>query len=293
VTDNIATIVVGVDGRDGGWEALELGQRFAHPAGARLLVVCAYPAIAVQHATLVWPDIRLADDARAVLDAASARLHADHDAEFVAFAGATPGSVLQRIAAQRSADLVVLGSSRRAELAQRLGDGVVAQALDHAECAVAVARRGGLDRNATMAHIGIAVDGTPGSLAAVRWAGALARAPFEVRALELIHVDPRAAGPPTHSAVIDHLDDEHRFEAFAALRLAGRLGSTVHVTWTEAGGPVAAALSELEDELDLLVVGTHARGPLGHILHGDVDRAVTHSPRCPVVAVPVPRTPTR
>lgn len=284
---NLATIVVGVDGRDGGWEALALAQRFAQPAGARLVVLCAYPAIAVQHAPLIWPDISLPEDAAAVLDAAREHLEADRDTEFVSAAGSTPGSVLQRIAAERGAGLLVLGSSRRAELGRVLGGDVVAQTMDHPSCPVAVAPRGEPDRAASLAHVGIAVDGTPQSLAAVRWAGELAQAPFEVRTLELIHIgmdEPEEAG---HGAV-DHLDDEHRFEAFAALRLTGRLSSTVLVTWTEACGPVASVLAGLEPGLDLLVVGTHGRGPFGRMLRGGVAHDVTDSPRCPVVAVPWP-----
>jgi nucleotide-binding universal stress UspA family protein len=285
---NLTTILVGVDGRDGGWEALALARRFARPAGARLVVVCAYPAIAVQHAALVWPHISVPEDAAAVLDAAREHLGADHDAELVSAAGSTPGSVLQRVAGQRGADLIVLGSSRRAELGRVLGGDVVEQTLDHPPCPVAVAPRGEPARAAPLSHVGIAVEGTPESLAAVRWAGALAHAPFEVRTLELIHVDPSAADPAAGDTAIDHLDDKHRFEAFAALRLVGRLSSTVLVTWTEAGGPVASALAKLEPELDLLVVGTRGRGPLGRMLLGGVARAVASSPRCPVVAVPEP-----
>jgi nucleotide-binding universal stress UspA family protein len=169
-----------------------------------------------------------------------------------------------------------------------LGGDVVEQTLDHPPCPVAVAPRGAPDPSAPLAHVGIAVDGTPESLAAVHWAGKLAQAPFEVRTLELIHVDPSAAEPEKAHAAIDHLDDEHRFEAFAALRLVGRLNSTVLATWTEACGPVATALSGLQPGLDLLVVGTRGRGPLGRMLRGGVARDVTSSPRCPVVAVPRP-----
>jgi nucleotide-binding universal stress UspA family protein len=285
----LATIVVGVDGRDGGWEALALARRFARPAGARLVVLCAYPAIAVQHAPLIWPHISLPEDAAGVLGAAREHLAADSGVEFVSAAGSTPGSVLQRVAADREAGLIVLGSSRRAELGRVLGGDVVGQTLDHPACPVAVAPRGEPDRAATLAHIGVAVDGTPESLAAVRWAGGLAQAPFEVRTLELIHIAAREPEAGGHGA-IDHLDDEHRFEAFAALRLVGRLDSTVVVTWTDARGPVAQALAGLEPGLDLLVVGTRGRGPFARVLLGGVARDVTDSPRCPVVAVPRPIT---
>jgi nucleotide-binding universal stress UspA family protein len=284
---HLPTIVVGADGQDGGWEALGLAQRFAEPEGAHLIVVCAYPALAVQHATAVWPRISEPADADAVLDAARAQLASERDAEFVSAAGSTPGSVLQRVAAGRGADLIVIGSSRRAPFGRALGGDVVQQTLDHPACPVAIAPRGEPGRAAALAHVGIAVDGTPESLAAVRWAGALALAPFHVRTLELIHVDTRADQPAVgaHGA-LDHLGDEHRLEAFAALRAVGRLSSNVIVAWTDAAGPVVPALGDLEADLDLLVLGTHGRGPFGRLLHGGVASDVAACAECPIVAVP-------
>jgi nucleotide-binding universal stress UspA family protein len=281
------TIVVGVDGQDGGWEALALAQRLAGPDGAILVVVCAYPELAVQHAGLVWPRIRLPADAGEVLDGAGAHLCGDQRAEYVCAAGSTPGSVLQSIAVERSADVIVIGSSRRAVLGRVLGGDVVHQTLDHAPCPVAVAPHGLLDCAAPLLDVGVAVDGTPESLAAVRWAGELTLEPFAIRTLELIHVDARAdQGALGAHTPFGHLDDKYRLEVFAALRLVGRLGSSVEVTWTDAAGAVGSALANLTSALDLLVLGTHGRGPLGHLLHGGVARDVADSARCPVVAVP-------
>jgi nucleotide-binding universal stress UspA family protein len=281
------TIVAGVDGQDGGWEALALAQRLAQPDGAVLVVVCAYPALAVQHAGLVWPRIRLQADAEDVLHRAGGHLPGDQRAEFVCAAGSTPGSVLQRIAVQRGADLIVIGSSRRAALGRVLGGDVVHQTLDHLPCPVGVAPRGLLDLAAPLLDVGVAVDGTPQSLAAVRWAGELTLEPFAIRRLELIHVDERAdhAASGAH-APLDHLGDEYRLEVFAALRLVGRLDSSVEVTWTDAAGAVGPALAKLTATLDLLVLGTHGRGPFGRLLRGGVVRDVADCAQCPLVAVP-------
>jgi nucleotide-binding universal stress UspA family protein len=286
------TILAGVDGQAGGWEALALAQRFARPDGAALLVVCAYPELAVQHAPLVWPRIHLPDDAAEVLRRAGGQLSGGQRAAFVSAEGSTPGSVLQRVAVERGADVIVIGSSRRAALGRVLGGDVVHQALDHLPCPVAVAPRGLLDSAAQLLDVGVAVDGTPQSLAAVRWAGQLTLEPFAIRTLELIHVDERAdQAAPGASAPDDHLGGEYRSEVFAALRLVGRLDSSVEVRWTDAAGAVGPALAKLTPTLDLLVLGTHGRGPLGRLLHGGVARDVADGARCPLVAVPHVPTP--
>lgn len=280
------TIVAGIDGQDGGREALALAQRFADLSGAQIVVVCAYPALAARHAVLVWPRISSPEDAAAVLDGAREALADRPDSQFVGAAGSTPGSVLQRVAIEQGADLVVVGSSRRAAIGRVLGADVVAQSLDHPACPLAIAPRGALDHAAPLTHVGIAVDGTPEALVAVRWAGALAQPTFAERTLELIHVGAVAQPVASGHVAADHLADRHRFEAYAALRLVGRPGSSVLVTWTEAAGAVAPALGALEAPFDLLVLGTHGRGPLGRLLHGGVARDVVVRAHCPVVVVP-------
>jgi nucleotide-binding universal stress UspA family protein len=283
----LARIVVGIDGEGGGWEALALAQRLARPDACALTIVCAYPALAVAHATFVWPHIHDEQDAQRALAAARLRLPADPSTHLVSVAGATPGAVLQRVAADTQARLVVVGSSRRAPLGRVLGGDVVTQTLDDPPCAVAVAPLGLLDAGAPLAHIGVAVDGTRESLAAVRWAGALTCEPRGMRTLELIHVDQDAAEPaPAPNGVLRHLGDRHRFETFAALEPVGRLRSRVLVTWTEAAGAVVPALVRLSSGLDLLVLGTHGRGPIGRLLHGEVARDAAQCAHCPVIVVP-------
>jgi nucleotide-binding universal stress UspA family protein len=184
----VESIVVGVDGEDGGWEALALARRLARADDAGLVVVCAYPVIAAAHAALLWPRIRDERAAQAVLDRARGRLEDHAHAAFVAASGSTPGTVLQRVAVERDAHLISVGSSRRALVGRVLGGDVVMQTLDHPPCPVAVAACGVLETTAPFANIGVAVDGTEQSLAAVRWARALTPDPFVARTIEPINV---------------------------------------------------------------------------------------------------------
>ncbi|MGH2943196.1 MAG: universal stress protein [Solirubrobacteraceae bacterium] len=289
---SISRIIVGVDGHGGGWDALVLACQLARIDGAAITVACVYPNVAAAHATLVWVDIALESDATRVLGSARERLGDDHAADFVAAAGSTPGSTLQRLAAEHGADLIVVGSTRRATLGRALGANVVAQTLDHPTCPIAVAPRDMRESKRPIANVGVAVDGTPQSLAAVRWAGELTARSTAWRTIELINIDERAKEPVDRDhAAIDHLTDEDRCSAFAALPLAIRLGTTVRVGWTDAAGAVVPELARLTTQLDLLVIGTHGRGPLGRLLHGAVARDLADCARCPIVAVPLAQPP--
>jgi nucleotide-binding universal stress UspA family protein len=241
----VATIIAGVDGCDGGWDALALALGLADLDGAALTIACAYPNVTVQHAPLVWRDTALEADATRILHAARDRCGAHRDPHTVALPGSTPGSALQRAAT--AGDLIVLGATRRAAVARALGDDVVAQTLDHAPCAVAVAPPGMRDRTLRVARIGVAADGAPPSRAAVHWASRIERQAGLRDAIESIDVCDHPGGR----------DD------------------------------VVAALAAASAHLDVLVLAVHGRGPAAALLHGAVARTLARATQCPLIAVPV------
>jgi nucleotide-binding universal stress UspA family protein len=51
-------------------------------------------------------------------------------------------------------------------------------------------------------------------------------------------------------------------------------------------GPVAGALATAANDLDLLVCGSRAYGPVGSVLVGSVAKGLFHEASCPVVALP-------
>jgi nucleotide-binding universal stress UspA family protein len=240
-------IVVGVDGRSGGWDALALARRLGRLGESRLTVAAAYPAIDAEHSLAGWQGVRDPDDAERVLAQACKRLGRAQHVDYATTAGQLPGYALQEEAARRHADLLVVGRSSRGPFARIVGGSAVGQLLDHPPCPVAIASPGQqAELTRPIARVAVAVDRSRESRSAIRWAKGLTQDGLAGRArLEILHVEPGT------------------------------------------GGPIVAELSALSAGFDLLVVGTHGRGPLGRAVHGSVSNHLARHASCPVVAVPL------
>jgi nucleotide-binding universal stress UspA family protein len=131
---------------------------------------------------------------------------------------------------------------------------------------------------------------------ALRYGKALASA-FGAR-LHVVHVIEEPYGQPwaveAYGFSLAALQDEWIRDAQA------RLGAMVTdeerktlsaVTTTVLGHPVMEILRYADDnKVDLIVMGTHGRGPLGHVVMGSVAERVVRKAPCPVLTV---RTPER
>jgi nucleotide-binding universal stress UspA family protein len=144
----------------------------------------------------------------------------------------------------------------------------------------------------------VATDLTPVSRSALARAEALAR---DNRAhLHILHVVPDPARQPwvVEADGIDweRLRAEARGKGRRALvaatrRLARDIGLTS--IETRAGVPADEILDYARRHaVDLIVVGTHGRGPLASVVLGSVAEAIVRHARCPVMIVP-PTAPRR
>jgi nucleotide-binding universal stress UspA family protein len=145
-------------------------------------------------------------------------------------------------------------------------------------------------------HVLVPTDFSDTSDSALRYGKALAAA-FGAT-LHVVHIIEEPYGQPwaveAYGFSLAALQDEWIKDAQA--RLAGSLTEEERkavnaITTTVLGHPVMEILRYATDnKVDLIVMGTHGRGPLGHVVLGSVAERVVRKAPCPVLTV---RTPER
>ena len=279
------TVIAGVDGHDGGRDAVALA-RALQPASLRLAGVYlgseGRPALA---AVAPWDELRHSETQR-MLEAA--RHEAGVEAELDVVAGTSPARALQELAAERGADLLVVGSSHRGKLGRVLAGDVGRGLLHGAPCPVAVAPRSYARDSPAPRAVGVAFDGSPEARAALEAAARFAAAVDGAR-LALFTVTP---GPWTHPAaasvvidweqVLGEERDNARHAAEDALRAVGAEGD-VHVLQGD-----ATRLVEASAGCDVLFTGSRGWGGMKRVTLGSTSDHLVHDAHCPVIVVPRP-----
>jgi nucleotide-binding universal stress UspA family protein len=230
-------IVVGVDGSDGGRDALALAALLQRAGGGELIAVHVYAyerTVDLAHAEQV--EAALADELRATL--VDELVRAGVSARPIVVAENSPGQALHAVAERNRAQLIVVGASHLAGADRVLVGDDALGTLHGAPCAVAVAPHGFAATAHELRLIGVAVDGSPESAAA-----------FDL-ACEL------------------------RRRAGARLRTITVPGTP----WKE--------LSSRSANLDLLVIGSRAHGPLRRVLLGSTSTKLVGRTACPLLVVP-------
>jgi nucleotide-binding universal stress UspA family protein len=269
-------VIVGIDGQEGGRDALALAKNLLTDGG-RLTLTNVYPG-----ETYVWlggsPSYRMIekDESDALLT------RAGQDAGVVAELRAVPdpsiGRGLHTVAEDVRADLLVVGSSRRTLVGRvTLGDDTRA-ALNGAPCAVAVAPAGYAHGHHLICEIGVGYDGSPESEHALTVARSLAAlhnaklSAFEAVSLPTTYY--MSAGLPAEQTVEEMVDS-------ARDRLARLEGVEPHAAY----GQAPEELAIYSASLDLLVVGSRDYGPIGRLAHGSTTRQLARSARCPLLVL--------
>ena len=162
------------------------------------------------------------------------RADAGIEADVVVARDRRPGLGLARLAAERVADLIVIGASRNVSVWRLLAFGVLGDVLEKLRCALAVAPSGFVSP-AALGTIAAGYDGSPSSVAAVRAARALAGdRGAELRVVSVL--DPQTGGGSEPAR-----PDEH---------------AEMHVL---RGEPIDE-LNRYASTVDLLVIGTRLPG---------------------------------
>ena len=271
-------ILIGVDGRQGGRDAIALARQLAGPQ-ARFTLAHIHLDAAGQPFFRGMPEDLAEERERSLALLATERAAAGIEAELVCRGSVWAARGLHLLAEEQEADLLVVGSSRHALLGRVLIGDDARASLDGAPCAVAVAPRGYTQTAHRMIEFGVGYDGSPESERALAAARELAgRHEARLRVLSVVSlrsVEDEAPIPADWPETTDRLLDEW---SARLSQLPGIEGEAVY------GGP-REELTRFSGEVDALVVGARGYGPRGHVLHGSVARYLVGHAACPLLVL--------
>jgi nucleotide-binding universal stress UspA family protein len=277
-------IVVGVDGRSGGRDALALADRLRRLFGGELVAVYAYPYdFFVSRGTS--PDFEGVMHGNAN-DLVTGELErAGVTAHPVAMPDGSPGRALHIAAKRHDSDLIVVGSAHRGPLGRVLAGDVTVGTLHGARCPVVVAPAGYAQQATDIRTIGVGYDGSPEARAAVDLArGLAAAAGARLRVIRVLE-SPVPGGPG-----VRYYEDWHdraeaiREEAQAEVDgLVAELGDIA--TGDIVVGDPVRELAYAGNELDLLVTGSRGYGPVQRVMLGSTSSKLVHQAPCPVLVL--------
>lgn len=208
-----------------------------------------------------------------------------------------PWEEILELATRKQASMIVVGphgaggplAMRRGALTEHVLGTTADRVVRHAPCPVLVAARRGAELERV--HGGtwmVAVDFSPASRAALRYADTLAKA-CDAELVPL-HVVADLHGPPDSEDPIrleTASEDPHAREHADELSLAveQELGRALDVRIAFGRPPEAIALAATQLDADLIIMGTRGRTGLAHLLLGSVVERTLRRSEVPVLCV--------
>lgn len=285
-------IVIGFDGSSRGDDALALGRTLARAAGdgAEVIVAAVYKAVLPRdsHGSESNYQGRLRFEAGELLDRARAACPELGDEAFETVRAGSPAAGLHRLAQERAADVIVVGSSHRAGIGRIFAGSATEQVLSGAPAAVAVAPPGYArtadDGVHALERIAVAYDGAPEARHALREGAALARA-TDATLVPISVVDTTV--PVAMAFGYEQMIEAARERAHADLTdAAATVADAPALELIEREGEPAAELAEASREVDLLVAGSRGYGPVRRLLLGSVSTLLVRQAACPLLLLP-------
>jgi nucleotide-binding universal stress UspA family protein len=271
-------VIVGVDGRPNGRDAIALAGRLADPAGKLVLANIHAGAASPRNASTPETPTEERKQSQELLE--RERAQAEMQAELVSYASQSPGRGLHSLAEEQRADLIVVGSSSRGAIGRvLLGDDTRA-ALNGAPCAVAVATRGYAEHPLPIEKIGVGYDGSPESEVALDNARELAKDTRAlVQVLEVVAIPSYAFtgfGAPALGESIEKMLSEAN----------ERVGQLEGVEGRAVYGVPGEELAAFGDQVQLLVVGSRGYGPMKRLIIGSTSDYLQRHARCSLLVLP-------
>lgn len=196
-----------------------------------------------------------------------------------------PADGLRKLAVERHAQMLVVGSSHRGPVGRIFPGSVSRRLLHGAPCPLAIAPRGYAGEANALTAVAVGFDGSDSADQAVRAAADLALnagatlrviAVLDTMGLMYLGVE-RATVMKTLRVELARRLEELLEDLSEELRCEGRLLS----------GPIPRTLlAEVAEGIDLLVLGSRASGPLGSVLIGSVSSEMAECSPVPLLIVP-------
>lgn len=273
-------VIVGVDGRSGGRDAVALAKRLRDPRGRLTLVNVHLETTAV--VVHEFDSSARAETQRLLEREGEA---AGGEPELASVGGTSVAVGLHRYAEEQGADLLVVGTCRRGVVSRVLAGDDTRASLTCAPCAVAIAPREYGDASAPIEVIGVGYDAAAESRAALSRARELARGGrADIRVL-IVVAAVRFNGNEL-SPLNSVLRSDPRLEA-----MRRQVEEFDRVTARPAFGPPVEELETFGEEVDLLLLGSPSEEPGGRLLADRISKRLARAPRCPLLVIPLPSAP--
>ncbi|HEY7933323.1 MAG TPA: universal stress protein [Solirubrobacteraceae bacterium] len=276
-------IVVGFAGDQDGRDAVTLAGRLAAGLSSHVTIVLPYNPLLAE-----LPAAEAREYARGQVQELVADIDRLPTLTYRSTSARWPIHALHDVASKEKADLIVFGAAREG-LAAHMHVNLVERMLHRAPCAVAIAPSGYAERDHGGLHrIGVGLSDSQEGRAALHLAYELAgHVAGELEVISSSGVNATLASYAFSSALLPQFEDEMYDEAKAKLeRTESELGDNVQIDLKPIRGDAHTALIKCSANLDMLMLGSHAYGPLRNAVLGSFSAAVIREAHCPVLVVP-------
>jgi nucleotide-binding universal stress UspA family protein len=269
-------VIVGVDGRPSGRDAVSLARLLAAPL-ERLALAHVYHLAPVHTASIPFGE---AERDGSLLLLEQERDATAVDADLLTVAASSVARGLHYLAETHAADLLMVGSCHRGFAGRVLVGNDTRASLNGSPCAVAIAPHGYAQTARSIATIGVGYDGSAESQAALALARELAAGHgATVRLLQVVQIPTLAYagfvgvvwGDAFEMMLADaqkQIDALEGVDGVAVLGLAGE------------------ELAAFGTQVDLLIVGSRGYGPARRLILGSTSEHLANHARCPLLVLP-------
>jgi nucleotide-binding universal stress UspA family protein len=266
----------------------------ARSTGARIHLIHAYgvPSVALGHAGAIGigeviGSLRLAASQK--LDAVRKEVETAGVECGMDLSAMSPQDAIAAAALKTRADCVIMGTRGLTGIRHAIMGSVAERTLRTAPCPVLTVNGPAQAPPSIARKILVPSDFSPASIAALEiateWGGpdseiVLLHAHYEAGLIKPFAPQERSADSPSHRELQARMDETVRAVAVNDGRISTRIEEGVSES-------TAILLVAAEPGFDLIVMGTHGRSGLPHLVMGSVAERVLREAKCPIVAIKV------